>query len=129
MALRVAFQLPQHGDRALIPTHLDQRSELLQWKQHWRHFSPLARTWRTTILRALFLPGHRSLRLVDRYADYWQQNVAHTLINRAHCIHNPHRFDGYGARCWGLTASDSLHGYVAHAPDQDLGVIAPTAAL
>jgi len=28
-------------------------------------------------------------RLRDRYADYWWQNRAHTLINRAHCIANP----------------------------------------
>jgi hypothetical protein len=68
-------------------------------------------------------------RLADRYADYWQQNVSHTLINRAHCVNNPNRFDGYGANCWGLTASDSIYGYAAHAPDHDLGVITPTAAL
>ena len=68
-------------------------------------------------------------RLRDRYADYWQQNVAHTRINQAHCIRNPKKFDGYSAECWGLTASDSIHGYVAHAPDHDHGVIAPTGAL
>jgi hypothetical protein len=67
--------------------------------------------------------------LKDAYADYWKQNVSHTLINRAHCVHNPHGFKGYGEGCWGLTASDSLTGYQAHAPDNDLGVIAPTAAL
>ena len=27
--------------------------------------------------------------LSDRFADYWQQCVAHTLINREHCIRNP----------------------------------------
>ena len=32
--------------------------------------------------------------LKDRYADYWQQNVSHTLINREHCIRNPHGFEG-----------------------------------
>ena len=31
--------------------------------------------------------------------------------------------------CWGLTASDSVHGYDAHSPTNDLGVITPTAAL
>ncbi|MFM7402061.1 MAG: glucoamylase family protein, partial [Bacteroidota bacterium] len=31
--------------------------------------------------------------------------------------------------CWGLTASDNQQGYNAHAPDNDLGVITPTAAL
>jgi hypothetical protein len=67
--------------------------------------------------------------LSDRYADYWAQNRAHALINRAHCIANPHKFAGYGANCWGLTACDGDRGYNAFAPDNDHGVIAPTAAL
>jgi len=54
--------------------------------------------------------------LRDRYAAYWQQNRTHTLINRAYCIANPKGFAGYGADCWGLTASDSIGGggYIAH---------------
>jgi hypothetical protein len=36
---------------------------------------------------------------------------------------------GYGAHCWGLTASDDAEGYWAHAPDNDNGTITPTAAL
>ena len=67
--------------------------------------------------------------LKDRYADYWQQNLSHVLINREHCIRNPHNFKGYGANSWGLTASDGPRGYEAYAPDKDFGVIAPTAAL
>jgi hypothetical protein len=67
--------------------------------------------------------------LRDAYADYWQQNHAHTLINRAHCIANPGRFAGYGADCWGLTACDGDVGYRAFCPRHDRGVIAPTAAL
>jgi hypothetical protein len=67
--------------------------------------------------------------LSDRYADYWQQNVAHTLINREHCVRNPHGFQGYGPDCWGLTSSDDHLGYHGHAPDRDLGVITPSAAL
>jgi hypothetical protein len=67
--------------------------------------------------------------LRDRYADYWQQNRAHTLINRAYCIGNPGRFSGYGAQCWGLTACDGDAGYGAFCPNHDRGVIAPTAAL
>lgn len=68
-------------------------------------------------------------RLRDRYADYWQQNRSHTLINRAYCIANPNGFTGYGARCWGLTACDGDAGYGAFCPRRDRGVIAPTAAL
>ncbi len=67
--------------------------------------------------------------LTDRYADYFEQNVAHTTINQRHCALNPNGHAGYGARCWGLTASDDPWGYEAHAPDVDRGVITPTAAL
>ena len=49
--------------------------------------------------------------------------------NRAYCIANPNKFKGYGASCWGLTASDDPDGYSAHAPDNDNGTISPTAAL
>ncbi len=67
--------------------------------------------------------------LKDRYADYWQQNVAHTLINRAYCIDNPKGWKGYGPACWGLTASDTPKGYSAHSPENDNGTISPTAAI
>jgi hypothetical protein len=67
--------------------------------------------------------------LKDRYADYWEQNKNHTLINWEHCIRNPNKFKGYGAECWGLTASDTYKGYAAHSPTEDLGTISPTAAL
>lgn len=67
--------------------------------------------------------------LKDRYGDYWDQNVRHVTINRAHCIANPHGHKGYSAECWGLTASDDPAGYAAHAPDNDNGTISPTAAL
>lgn len=67
--------------------------------------------------------------LKDRYADYWEQNRNHTLINRAYCIDNPKEFKGYGENCWGLTASDTYNGYNAHSPTNDHGTITPTAAL
>ncbi len=69
----------------------------------------------------------RNLR--DRYAHYWTQNRAHTLINRAHSIANPGKYLGYSADSWGLTASDNPNGYLAHEPTRDNGTITPTAAL
>ncbi len=51
------------------------------------------------------------------------------MINRAWCIANPGRFQGYGEKLWGLTASYSTSGYHAHRPDDDKGVISPTAAI
>ena len=67
--------------------------------------------------------------LKDRYADYWEQNKNHTLINRAYCIDNPKEFKGYGESAWGLTASDTYNGYAAHSPTEDNGTITPSAAL
>ncbi|HVI49519.1 MAG TPA: glucoamylase family protein [Chitinophaga sp.] len=67
--------------------------------------------------------------LKDHYADYWEQNRNHTLINREHCIRNPKGFKGYSADCWGLTAGDTYDGYNAQSPDNDWGTITPTAAL
>ena len=67
--------------------------------------------------------------LKDQYADYWQQNKNHTLINHAYCIDNPKAFKGYGENCWGLTASDTYNGYNAYSPTNDEGTISPTAAL
>ncbi|MBS1501789.1 MAG: beta-glucosidase [Bacteroidetes bacterium] len=65
----------------------------------------------------------------DHGIDYAEQTRNHTLINRAYCIANPKHFKGYAADCWGLTAGDSYKGYVAHCPEDDRGVIQPTAAL
>ncbi|MFK7920572.1 MAG: glucoamylase family protein [Bacteroidia bacterium] len=67
--------------------------------------------------------------LKDRYADYWQHNVNHVLIDRQYCLENPKGYPHYGENCWGLTASYSPKGYNAHQPSNDLGVISPTAAL
>ncbi|MBE9467646.1 MAG: Ig-like domain-containing protein [Bacteroidetes bacterium] len=67
--------------------------------------------------------------LNDNYANYWQQNKNHTLINRAYCLKNPKNYIDYSVDCWGLTASDNQKGYSAHSPTNDLGVITPSAAI
>ena len=68
-------------------------------------------------------------KLKDRYADYWEHNRNHVLINYNYCVENPKHWDGYGPDCWGLTASYSTRFYAAHRPEEDFGVISPTAAL
>ena len=68
-------------------------------------------------------------KLSDANADYWTQNVNHSLINWQYCVSNPKNYAGYNAVCWGLTASDIPNGYTASSPTNDVGVIAPTAAI
>ncbi|MDR2281662.1 MAG: beta-glucosidase [Sphingobacterium sp.] len=68
--------------------------------------------------------------LTDQYANYWDLVVNHTKINIAYANANPAGYKGYGAdKGWGWTASYSIKGYDAHHPDNDSGVISPTAAL
>lgn len=76
--------------------------------------------------------------LVDEYADYWQNNVSHTLINYEWAVENSNDCAGYGPESWGLTASYSPNedggvGYAGHKPGDEQGedrcTITPTAAL
>ena len=72
--------------------------------------------------------------LTDSYANYWDVVKNHTQIIYQHCIQNPNEYNGYNDKCWGLTASysrnaDGSTGYAAHQPNNDTGVITPSAAL
>jgi hypothetical protein len=68
--------------------------------------------------------------LSDAYANYQTQTLNHTMINYDYCVANPMGNVGYSANCWGLTASDiENNGYTASSPTNDVGVIAPTAAI
>ena len=77
--------------------------------------------------KALSILGINPNGLQDVYANYTTQTKNHTLINYKYCLANPG--SGYSADCWGLTASDIQNGYTASSPTNDVGVIAPTAAL
>nr|WP_214448611.1 glucoamylase family protein [Flavihumibacter rivuli] len=67
--------------------------------------------------------------LSDAYANYATQVKHHSLVNFSYCAANPKGYYGYSNTCWGLTASDIQGGYTASSPTNDVGVIAPTAAI
>jgi len=67
--------------------------------------------------------------LNDAYANYQAQTTNHTKINYEYCKANPHGYYGYSNLCWGLTSSDIPGGYAANEPNNDIGVITPSAAL
>lgn len=74
--------------------------------------------------------GINPIGLNDAYANYQIQTTNHTKINYEYCKANPRNYFGYSSLCWGLTASDIPdNGYNASEPNNDVGVIAPTAAL
>lgn len=71
--------------------------------------------------------------LEDSYVNFWNQNVAHTMINRHYCVYEAPKEYNYSATDWGLTAcygaKPPLWNYSARSPSNDDGVIAPTASL
>lgn len=72
--------------------------------------------------------------LSDGNLNYQDVTTNHAKIMYQYCLANPKGYAGYNAKSWGLTASysrnsDGSTGYAAHQPNNDLGVISPTAAL
>ncbi len=48
----------------------------------------------------------------DKYADYFQNSIVATDVHRRFCISLSKQFPDYSNDLWGITASDSVHGYV-----------------
>jgi hypothetical protein len=99
-----------------LPTVLDhyETNDLAVGPLFWAHYSYL---------------GLDPRGLSDQYGDFWKLNQNHAKIHHRHCAKNPNEYKGYSDKCWGLTSSYSMMGYAGHNPQEDLGVISPTAAL
>ncbi|MGH9496645.1 MAG: glucoamylase family protein [Candidatus Sulfotelmatobacter sp.] len=48
----------------------------------------------------------------DKYADYFQNSVIATEVHRRFCLELNKQFPDYSEDLWGITASDSVNGYV-----------------
>jgi hypothetical protein len=59
----------------------------------------------------------------DKYADYFQNSIIATEVHRRFCIELGRRFQDYSEDLWGITASDSEHGYVAWGGPPAMGPI------
>ena len=56
--------------------------------------------------------------------DYFQNSIAATLADRAFCIHFSRTFpESYSQNIWGITASDSRHGYRVWGEPSDVVII------
>ena len=49
----------------------------------------------------------------DQYADYFQNSILATDVHRRFCLDLATQFPDYSDDLWGITASDSVKGYVA----------------
>jgi hypothetical protein len=59
----------------------------------------------------------------DHYADYFQNSVTATAVHRRFCLDLAKQFPDYSEDLWGISASDSQHGYVAWGGPPAIGPI------
>jgi hypothetical protein len=59
----------------------------------------------------------------DRYADYFLNSVIATEVHRLFCIELGSQFSDYSEDLWGITASDSINGYVVWGGPPAMGPI------
>ncbi|HSR06585.1 MAG TPA: glucoamylase family protein, partial [Bryobacteraceae bacterium] len=64
----------------------------------------------------------------DRYADYFKNSQICTEVHRQFCLDLAGRFRDYSDDLWGITASDSQHGYVVWGGPPEIGPIDGTVA-
>jgi len=64
----------------------------------------------------------------DHFTDYFQNSVTATEVHRRFCIELHRQFPTYGPDFWGITASDSINGYVVWGGPPAVGPIDGTVA-
>lgn len=61
--------------------------------------------------------------LRDNYADYFINSVIATKVHKLWCVSLARTFPDYGENLWGITASDSAHGYTVWGGPPAMGPI------
>jgi hypothetical protein len=59
----------------------------------------------------------------DTFCDYFRNSVIATKVHKLWCISLAKRFPDYSENLWGITASDSAHGYTAWGGPPEMGQI------
>ena len=59
----------------------------------------------------------------DKFADYFQNSMTATEVHRRFCLELNKQFPDYSEELWGITASDSQHGYVVWGGPPAMGPI------
>jgi len=59
----------------------------------------------------------------DKFADYFQNSITATEVHRRFCLELSKQFPDYSDDLWGITASDSEHGYIVWGGPPAMGPI------
>jgi len=118
------------------PTHPITPEAWYAWKRNWNEYAGYRYLGKTPLFTYQYsqawidFRGHRETR--GEHVNYFDNSVKATLAHRQFCIDLAREFPGYGPNVWGISASDSVKGYVVWGgPPRDPaidGTVVPYAA-
>lgn len=118
------------------PTHPLTPAAWYAWKRNWNYYKGYKYLGKTPLFTYQY--SHAWVDFRDRreangeHIDYFANSVMATLAHRQFCIDLAKEFPAYGPNVWGISASDSVKGYVAWGgPPRDRaidGTVVPYAA-
>ena len=118
------------------PTHPITPEAWYSWKRNWNHYDGYSYLGKTPLFTYQYSHAWIDFRhrreVRGEHIDYFENSVKATLAHRLFCINLAQEFPGYGPNVWGISASDSVKGYVAWGgPPRDPaidGTVVPYAA-
>src|SRR5215471_11516473 len=99
------------------PTHPITPAAWYAWKRNWNHYAGYHFLGTTPLFTYQYshawvdFRGRREIR--DERINYFQNSIKATLAHRQFCIDLAPEFPAYDPNVWGISASDSVKGYVA----------------
>jgi hypothetical protein len=118
------------------PTHPILPDAWYAWKRNWNHYAGYRYLGKTPLFTYQYSQAWVDFRnrreAKGEHIDYFKNSVTATLAHRRFCMDLHKEFPGYGPNMWGISASDSINGYVAWGgPPRDPaidGTVVPYAA-
>jgi len=118
------------------PSHPITPDAWYAWKRNWNQYAGYRYLGKTPLFTYQYshawidFRNRREVR--GEHIDYFENSVKATLAHRQFCIDLSKAFPGYGPNVWGISASDSINGYLAWGgPPRDPkidGTVVPYAA-
>ena len=118
------------------PTHPITPEAWYAWRRNWNEYAGYRYLGKTPLFTYQYsqawidFRGRRETR--GEHVNYFDNSVKATLAHRQFCIDLASEFPSYGTNLWGISASDSMRGYVAWGgPPRDPaidGTVVPYAA-
>ena len=99
------------------PTHPITPQAWYAWKRNWNHYDGYTYLGKTPLFTYQYshawidFRGRRETK--GEHIDYFENSVTATLAHRRFCMDLAKDFPAYGPNVWGISASDSIKGYVA----------------